>query len=170
MEENKAVKSSRFKRVCVFCGSSSGKRNCYRDAALELGKELVLFHSSMPSSRFLSLFCLKKRTKPPLISWLKVSRRLDLVYGGGSVGLMGLVSQEVHRGGGHVLGYQTNTYIYWLINFFFTHWIRWLIFFSFIRRIIPKTLMSKEVVSTLSPVLVESLWEMMHKRGFVLVG
>ncbi|KAK8313571.1 hypothetical protein V6Z12_D01G116200 [Gossypium hirsutum] len=86
MEENKAVKSSRFKRVCVFCGSSSGKRNCYRDAALELGKELV-------------------------------SRRLDLVYGGGSVGLMGLVSQEVHRGGGHVLG------------------------------IIPKTLMSKEVIT-----------------------
>ncbi|MBA0580526.1 hypothetical protein Gorai_022740 [Gossypium raimondii] len=109
MEENKAVKSSRFKRVCVFCGSSSGKRNCYRDAALELGKELV-------------------------------SRRLDLVYGGGSVGLMGLVSQEVHRGGGHVLG------------------------------IIPKTLMSKEVViSTPSPVLVKSLWEMMHKYGFVLV-
>ncbi|KAG8503012.1 hypothetical protein CXB51_001014 [Gossypium anomalum] len=86
MEENKAVKSSRFKRVCVFCGSSSGKRNCYRDAALELGKELV-------------------------------SRRLNLVYGGGSVGLMGLVSQKVHRGGGHVLG------------------------------IIPKTLMSKEVIT-----------------------
>lgn len=36
---------------------------------------------------------------------MKVSRRLDLVYGGGSVGLMGLVSQEVHRGGGHVIGY-----------------------------------------------------------------
>ncbi|XP_022772116.1 cytokinin riboside 5'-monophosphate phosphoribohydrolase LOG1-like [Durio zibethinus] len=84
MEENKAVTSSKFKRVCVFCGSSSGKRNSYRDAALELGKELV-------------------------------SRRLDLVYGGGSVGLMGLVSQEVHRGGGHVIG------------------------------IIPKTLMSKEI-------------------------
>ncbi|EOY15205.1 hypothetical protein QUC31_000425 [Theobroma cacao] len=83
MEENKAV-NSRFKRVCVFCGSSTGKRNCYREAALELGKELV-------------------------------SRRLDLVYGGGSVGLMGLVSQEVHRGGGHVLG------------------------------IIPKTLMRKEI-------------------------
>ncbi|GAV63446.1 Lysine_decarbox domain-containing protein, partial [Cephalotus follicularis] len=83
MEENKEVKS-RFKRVCVFCGSSVGKRNCYRDAALELGQELV-------------------------------SRRLDLVYGGGSVGLMGLISHEVHRGGGHVLG------------------------------IIPKTLMSKEI-------------------------
>ncbi|CAK9180355.1 unnamed protein product [Ilex paraguariensis] len=37
--EEKAVKS-RFRRVCVFCGSSTGKRNCYKDAALELGKEL----------------------------------------------------------------------------------------------------------------------------------
>lgn len=37
--------------------------------------------------------------------WFKVARRLDLVYGGGSIGLMGLVSQAVHRGGGHVLGY-----------------------------------------------------------------
>ncbi|GMY28123.1 cytokinin riboside 5'-monophosphate phosphoribohydrolase LOG5-like [Fagus crenata] len=72
MEENNIAKS-RFKRVCVFCGSSSGKKNCYSDAALELGQELV-------------------------------SRRLDLVYGGGSVGLMGLVSKEVHRAGGHVLG------------------------------------------------------------------
>jgi hypothetical protein len=31
----------RFRRVCVFCGSSSGKRSSYRDAAVELGKELV---------------------------------------------------------------------------------------------------------------------------------
>ncbi|XP_031254617.1 cytokinin riboside 5'-monophosphate phosphoribohydrolase LOG5-like [Pistacia vera] len=84
MEENKGAVKSRFQRVCVFCGSSTGKRNCYRDAALELGQELV-------------------------------SRKLDLVYGGGSVGLMGLISQEVHRGGGRVLG------------------------------IIPKTLMSKEI-------------------------
>ncbi|XP_023546905.1 cytokinin riboside 5'-monophosphate phosphoribohydrolase LOG5-like isoform X2 [Cucurbita pepo subsp. pepo] len=75
---------SRFKRVCVFCGSSAGKRNCYREAAVELAGELV-------------------------------SRRLDLVYGGGSIGLMGLVSQEVHNGGGHVIG------------------------------IIPKTLMRKEI-------------------------
>ncbi|KAL8199913.1 hypothetical protein R6Q57_013481 [Mikania cordata] len=64
---------SKFKSVCVFCGSSSGKRDCYRDAALELGQELV-------------------------------KRKVDLVYGGGSIGLMGLVSQEVHNGGGHVLG------------------------------------------------------------------
>ena len=32
---------SRFKRVCVFCGSSVGKRNCYREAAVELAGELV---------------------------------------------------------------------------------------------------------------------------------
>ncbi|KAH7567045.1 hypothetical protein JRO89_XS07G0010100 [Xanthoceras sorbifolium] len=42
MEEKKTVLlKSRFKRVCVFCGSSTGKRDCYSDAALELGKELV---------------------------------------------------------------------------------------------------------------------------------
>ncbi|MCL7049374.1 hypothetical protein MKW94_003146 [Papaver nudicaule] len=33
-----------------------------------------------------------------------VERRIDLVYGGGSIGLMGLVSQAVHDGGRHVLG------------------------------------------------------------------
>ncbi|KAL2537852.1 Cytokinin riboside 5'-monophosphate phosphoribohydrolase LOG5 [Forsythia ovata] len=70
--EEKFVKS-RFKRVCVFCGSSSGKRESYREAALELGQELL-------------------------------ARNLDLVYGGGSFGLMGLVSQAVHHGGGHVMG------------------------------------------------------------------
>ena len=34
-----------------------------------------------------------------------MERRIDLVYGGGSVGLMGLISQAVHDGGRHVLGY-----------------------------------------------------------------
>ncbi|PIA28096.1 hypothetical protein AQUCO_07200016v1 [Aquilegia coerulea] len=65
--------SSRFKRICVFCGSSSGKKPSYQEAAVQLGKELV-------------------------------ERKIDLVYGGGSVGLMGLVSQAVHDGGRHVLG------------------------------------------------------------------
>ncbi|MED6134377.1 Cytokinin riboside 5'-monophosphate phosphoribohydrolase log7 [Stylosanthes scabra] len=69
MEETK----SRFKRICVYCGSSSGNKATYQEAAVELGKELV-------------------------------ERRIDLVYGGGSVGLMGLVSQAVHDGGRHVLG------------------------------------------------------------------
>ncbi|KAL7167007.1 hypothetical protein ACSBR2_037632 [Camellia fascicularis] len=34
----------------------------------------------------------------------KVERNIDLVYGGGSVGLMGLISQAVYDGGYHVLG------------------------------------------------------------------
>ncbi|XP_023515227.1 probable cytokinin riboside 5'-monophosphate phosphoribohydrolase LOGL10 isoform X4 [Cucurbita pepo subsp. pepo] len=34
-----------------------------------------------------------------------VQRKIDLVYGGGSVGLMGLISQTVFSGGCHVLGY-----------------------------------------------------------------
>ncbi|KAH6790840.1 putative lysine decarboxylase family protein [Perilla frutescens var. frutescens] len=33
-----------------------------------------------------------------------VSRKINLVYGGGSVGLMGLLSQRVYDGGCHVLG------------------------------------------------------------------
>ena len=35
------VEKSRFKTVCVFCGSSPGKRESYRDAAIELAQELV---------------------------------------------------------------------------------------------------------------------------------
>ncbi|XP_020085094.1 cytokinin riboside 5'-monophosphate phosphoribohydrolase LOG1-like [Ananas comosus] len=68
-----AAASSRFKRICVFCGSSSGNKPSYQIAATQLGHELV-------------------------------ERNIDLVYGGGSVGLMGLVSQAVYNGGGHVLG------------------------------------------------------------------
>ncbi|KAG5602862.1 hypothetical protein H5410_034232 [Solanum commersonii] len=80
----KEIKQSKFKRICVFCGSSAGKKSIYKEAAIELGREIV-------------------------------SRKIDLVYGGGSIGLMGLVSQEVHDGGRHVLG------------------------------VIPKTLMPKEI-------------------------
>ncbi|KAE9456956.1 hypothetical protein C3L33_11136, partial [Rhododendron williamsianum] len=63
---------SRFKRVCVFCGSSPGKSPSYKLAAIQLGNELV-------------------------------ERKIDLVYGGGSIGLMGLVSQAVYDGGRHVV-------------------------------------------------------------------
>ncbi|CAN1314874.1 Cytokinin riboside 5'-monophosphate phosphoribohydrolase LOG7 [Linum perenne] len=66
-------RSSRFKRVCVFCGSSPGKNPSYQLAALQLANQLV-------------------------------ERKIDLVYGGGSIGLMGLVSQAVYQGGRHVLG------------------------------------------------------------------
>lgn len=37
MEETK----SKFKRICVYCGSSSGNKPTYQEAAVELGKELV---------------------------------------------------------------------------------------------------------------------------------
>ncbi|XP_030448611.1 cytokinin riboside 5'-monophosphate phosphoribohydrolase LOG8 [Syzygium oleosum] len=72
MEDGEIVRR-KFQRVCVFCGSNSGHRQVFSDAALELGDELV-------------------------------KRKMDLVYGGGSVGLMGLISQKVFDGGCHVLG------------------------------------------------------------------
>lgn len=54
--DEEAVRS-RFKRVCVFCGSSTGKRECYKDAAIELGQELVLIFLYMLQSLFF-FFCL----------------------------------------------------------------------------------------------------------------
>lgn len=66
-------KSSRFQRICVFCGSSSGNKSVYSDAALDLGKELV-------------------------------ERKINLIYGGGSIGLMGLISKAVYDGGCNVIG------------------------------------------------------------------
>lgn len=71
--QHTAAAESRFRRICVFCGSSSGKNPSYQIAAIQLGKQLV-------------------------------ERNIDLVYGGGSIGLMGLVSQAVYDGGRHVLG------------------------------------------------------------------
>ncbi|CAI9275030.1 unnamed protein product [Lactuca saligna] len=65
--------SSKFKRLCVFCGSHPGHREVFSVAATELGDEMV-------------------------------NRKIDLVYGGGSVGLMGMISQRVFDGGCHVLG------------------------------------------------------------------
>ncbi|KAK4783612.1 hypothetical protein SAY86_007986 [Trapa natans] len=81
MEKESHMKQSRFKRICVFCGSSQGKKRSYQDAAVELGRELVI-------SKVIS----------------KVSRNIDLVYGGGRRGLMGLVSHAVRDGGRHVIG------------------------------------------------------------------
>lgn len=80
----KSSGTSKFKRICVFCGSSPGKNPSYQLAALQLANQLI-------------------------------ERKIDLVYGGGSIGLMGLVSQAVYNGGRHVLG------------------------------VIPKTLMPKEI-------------------------
>jgi hypothetical protein len=40
------------------------------------------------------------------------------VYGGGSIGLMGLVSQAVHDGGRHVIGYTTLFFFFLLSSLF----------------------------------------------------
>lgn len=33
--------SSRFRRICVFCGSSNGRKDVFAHEALSLGRELV---------------------------------------------------------------------------------------------------------------------------------
>ncbi|HYI25425.1 MAG TPA: TIGR00730 family Rossman fold protein [Thermomicrobiales bacterium] len=62
-----------MKSVCVFCGSSIGALDGYRDDAIALGERLA-------------------------------ARRIRLVYGGGKVGLMGVVTDATLRAGGEVLG------------------------------------------------------------------
>lgn len=62
-----------LQRVCVFCGSSSGARPEYADAARETGRALV-------------------------------ERGIELVYGGGKVGLMGIVADAVLEAGGRAVG------------------------------------------------------------------
>ena len=60
-------------RICVYCGSSHGKRPIYTELAQKLGRLLA-------------------------------ERDLGLVYGGGSVGLMGEIADEVLAAGGEVIG------------------------------------------------------------------
>ncbi|KAL0907032.1 hypothetical protein M5K25_025570 [Dendrobium thyrsiflorum] len=71
--EESGLKKRNFRRICVFCGSSSGNRPSFSAATLALGKQLI-------------------------------DRKIDLIYGGGSVGLMGLISHTVFNGGCNVLG------------------------------------------------------------------
>jgi uncharacterized protein (TIGR00730 family) len=63
----------RIKRLCVFCGSSTGTNPAYRDAASALGELLA-------------------------------TRGIGLVYGGGNVGLMGVIAETVLKAGGEVIG------------------------------------------------------------------
>ncbi len=60
-------------RVCVFCGSSSGRRAAYRRAADHLGRLLA-------------------------------ARRVGVVYGGGNVGLMGVLADACLEAAGEVIG------------------------------------------------------------------
>ena len=62
-----------LRRVCVFCGSSSGTDRRYRDTASELAETLA-------------------------------ARDVEVVYGGGHVGLMGVVADTAMAAGGRVIG------------------------------------------------------------------
>ncbi len=62
-----------MKSICVFCGSRTGKKPAYTEAAKALGKALA-------------------------------ERGLGLVFGGGHVGLMGVVADAVLDHGGAVTG------------------------------------------------------------------
>ncbi|PWQ95138.1 TIGR00730 family Rossman fold protein [Leucothrix pacifica] len=62
-----------MKRICVYCGSSMGKKQEYAEAAKALGQALV-------------------------------ERNIGLVYGGASVGIMGLIADTVLSLGGEVIG------------------------------------------------------------------
>lgn len=70
---NEASVQHKIRRVCVFCGSNVGSDPAYRDAAGELGREIV-------------------------------GRGWGLVYGGGQVGLMGVLADAVLALGGEVIG------------------------------------------------------------------
>lgn len=68
-----ALYAESMKRICVFCGSSTGVRPSYARTAVKLGKILA-------------------------------KRQIGLVYGGGNVGLMGLLADSVLEHGGDVVG------------------------------------------------------------------
>lgn len=62
-----------IKRLCVYCGSSTGNRPEYTQAARELARAMV-------------------------------SRDTGLVYGGASIGVMGVLADAVIKEGGEVIG------------------------------------------------------------------
>jgi hypothetical protein len=62
-----------MRRICVFCGSQSGRSPAHRDAARALGRLLA-------------------------------ERGIELVFGGGRVGLMGAIADEVLASGGRAIG------------------------------------------------------------------
>ncbi len=60
-------------KICVFCGSSTGKDPVYSDFAVKLGEYFA-------------------------------ENSISLIYGGGDIGLMGILSSTVMNRGGHVTG------------------------------------------------------------------
>lgn len=66
-----------------------------------IGKSTIFFHSHNVKCSLLCVWCLLG------FGWCffaQVRRKIDLIYGGGSVGLMGLISKTLHTGGCRVLG------------------------------------------------------------------
>ena len=72
-EVERASNGTRARRVCVYCGSRSGNRPAYTEAARALARDLAV-------------------------------RGCDLVYGGASVGLMGVVADAMLAAGREVIG------------------------------------------------------------------
>ena len=62
-----------MKRICVFCGASTGNNPIYQEAAVAMGKALA-------------------------------ENGIDLVYGGGNKGLMGLIADATIDNGGRAFG------------------------------------------------------------------
>ncbi len=62
-----------IKKICVFCGSSLGRKTEYAEQAALLGEHLA-------------------------------DSSIELIYGGGDVGLMGIISRSVMNKGGRVTG------------------------------------------------------------------
>lgn len=62
-----------MKSICIFCGSSVGKKEIYTEYAQKLGKLLA-------------------------------SNNITMVYGGGKVGLMGVIADSVLENGGKCIG------------------------------------------------------------------
>ena len=62
-----------MKRICVFCGASTGTNPAYQDAAVDMGRTLA-------------------------------ENGIDLVYGGGNKGLMGMIADATIDNGGRAFG------------------------------------------------------------------
>jgi len=71
--DGQEVSGDLLRRLCVFCGSSTGKRDAFQQAARELGSLLA-------------------------------ASNIELIYGGGNCGLMGVLADEVLKNGGRVIG------------------------------------------------------------------
>lgn len=70
---NDTLARFRIRKICVYCGSGSGRNPAFAKAARALGRNLA-------------------------------EAGIGLVYGGGSLGLMGEVARSVLNHGGHVTG------------------------------------------------------------------